>query len=77
MSLLIVTTETSGLDGSNPQTWFPLIKEEVWTSNNGTDPSLGYFRFMLFLDQRTRGFGVFTYDTLLAGRAMSCKAEVS
>lgn len=60
MSLLMVTMETSGLDGSNPQTWFPLIKG-VWTSNNGTDPSFGYLTFMLFLDQRTRGFGVFTY----------------
>lgn len=59
MSLLMVTMETSGLDGSNPQTWFSL-KKEVWTSNNGTDPSLGYLRFMPFLDQRTQGFGVFT-----------------
>lgn len=53
-------------------------KKHVWTSDDGTNPSLGYLRFMLFLGQRTLSFGVFMYNILLAGGALSCKTtEVS
>lgn len=74
---LMVTMDTSGLGGSNPQPWLSSTEEEVWTSNDGTDSSSGYLRFTIFLDQRTWDFGMSNWNTLMAGGAMSCKTEVS